>query len=422
MGLFGNNPSSRGRRSRRGSRRGSRRSNFMNNTDYHDMMFIDVPAKGYKTTNAFTKSITPKSLDKDGFPIATATATITKATQTNTKSKKELKGKEKVKQQQQQHKSRRQFISPRNMTKSNKIDLLSAKISSSRHGSRDFLKEANTSETAKMLGLSSSSASSSYDRNSRRGGRRSRSLDPKLTRLLESSGTDSSGTEDDHEADARRQAAARPRSTRSSKTRQSSSTARRRGRSRSGERSRSVDGGKTRSNSNSNSSISNRKGDRNKDKEKADEEARPVRRMKLGLDMTVLADGINLDEHSRMMLAVHDARTLDDFYLMADTDFRDLIIRANLSNHTLHKLQVRKIRMLRRWLKEVIEENMENGSDSCFAGQRKQRGLVPTNWKEQFKNDLPNIKLQLRQQGDSLCERSPLLNYIASFIGCGVGM
>jgi hypothetical protein len=392
MGLFGNNPSSRSRR----SMRGSRRSNFMNNTDYHDMMFIDDPAKGYKTTNAFTKSITPKSLGKDEFPITT---TITKTT-TRTKGTKS-KGKEKGKQQQ---KTRRQFISPKNVNKSN-IDLLSAKISSSRQRSRDFLKEAKTSETAKMLGLSSS-ASSSHDRNSRRGGRRSKSLDPKLSKI-KSSGIDSSFNDDPH---AHRQTT-RPHTTRSSKSRQSSSTAKRRGRSRSGERPRSVEGGKTKSSSSS--------GIRDKNNE---EEERPARRMKLGLDMTVLADGLNLDEHSRMMLAVHDARTLDDFYLMADTDFRDLIIRANLSNHTLHKLQVRKIRMLRRWLKEVIEENMENGSDSCFAGQRKQRGLLPTNWKEQFKNDLPNIKLQLRQQGDSLCERSPLLNYIASFIGCGVGM
>jgi hypothetical protein len=340
MGLFGNNPSSRSRR----SRRGSRRSNFMNNTDYHDMMYIDVQAKGNNTTKAFTKSITPKALDKDGFPV---TRTIVTNTATRTKSRKS-KGKEKGKQQQPT--TRRQFISPKNMNKSN-VDLLSAKISSSRHRSRDFLKDAPT-----MLGLSLS-ASSSYDRNSRRGGRRSKSLDPMLSRK-KSPGTDSSSIDDPH---AHRQKT-RPRSTRSgSRSRPSTSTTKRRGRSLSGERSRSVEGKKTKS--------------------EEEEEERPVRRMKLSLDMTVLADGLNLDEHSRMMLAVHDARTLDDFYLMADTDFRDLIIRANLSNHTLHKLQVRKIRMLRRWLKEVIEENMENGSDSCFAGQRKQRGLLPTNWK-----------------------------------------
>jgi len=359
----------------------------MNNTDYHDMMYIDVQqAKGNNTTKAFTKSITPKALDKDGFPVTRTIVTNTAARTKSTKSK----GKEKSKQQQP--KARRQFISPKNMNKSN-VDLLSAKISSSRQRSRDFIKDAPT-----MLGLSLS-ASSSYDRNSRRGGRRSKSLDPMLSRK-KSPGTDSSSIDDPHHAHRQK---TRPRSTRSgSRSRQSTSTTKRRGRSLSGERSRSVEGGKTKS--------------------KEEEEERPVRRMKLSLDMTVLADGLNLDEHSRMMLAVHDARTLDDFYLMADTDFKDLIIRANLSNHTLHKLQVRKIRMLRRWLKEVIEENMENGSDSCFAGQRKQRGLLPTNWKNQFRNDLPNIKLQLRQQGDSLCERSPLLNWIASFIGCGVGM
>eukprot|EP00751_Fragilariopsis_kerguelensis_P009969 CAMPEP_0170785278 /NCGR_PEP_ID=MMETSP0733-20121128/16794_1 /TAXON_ID=186038 /ORGANISM="Fragilariopsis kerguelensis, Strain L26-C5" /LENGTH=230 /DNA_ID=CAMNT_0011130667 /DNA_START=470 /DNA_END=1159 /DNA_ORIENTATION=- len=77
-------------------------------------------------------------------------------------------------------------------------------------------------------------------------------------------------------------------------------------------------------------------------------------RLTLNKDMTVLADGINLDHNSRLMLAAYDARTLDDFYLMADTDFRDLIKKARMT-----KLQIRKIRKLRRWLKEIIEENME---------------------------------------------------------------
>jgi len=167
-------------------------------------------------------------------------------------------------------------------------------------------------------------------------------------------------------------------------------------------------------------------------------------RLKLNRDMTVLADGINLDDNSRLMLAAYDARTLDDFYLMADTDFRDLIQKARITNHSLPPLQIRKIRKLRRWLKEIIDENMEeqlhyqntmdgDQSTSCRRSRastcntydnkhdknNNKQQLVPKDWKEQYKNDLPFMKMQLRQQGDSIFER---LENLTNRFGCGVGL
>ena len=174
-------------------------------------------------------------------------------------------------------------------------------------------------------------------------------------------------------------------------------------------------------------------------------------RKKLGRDMTYFADGMNLDENARTMLAAYDAKTMEDFFLMSDVDFRDLIHKAQANNHELPALQVRKIKMLRRWLKEVVDDHMtvanddddDDGSYIISSSSReatdndvrgggsgsynntnttKKRRLVPKDWKEQYKNNLPNLKMQLRQHGDSIYERAPTIGYIAHMIGCGAGL
>ena len=146
--------------------------------------------------------------------------------------------------------------------------------------------------------------------------------------------------------------------------------------------------------------------------------------------MTVLADGINLDGNTRLLLAAYDARTLDDFYLMADIDFKDLINKAKGTNNCLPPLQVRKIRILRRWLKDIIDENMgENDehsprtrSSSSNKKHNRRRRLVPKDWIQQYQNDLPHLKMQLRQQGDSYLERFPIINVMLGMVGCGTGI
>jgi len=148
--------------------------------------------------------------------------------------------------------------------------------------------------------------------------------------------------------------------------------------------------------------------------------------------MTVLADGINLDGNTRLLLAAYDARTLDDFYLMADIDFKDLINKAKETNNCLPPLQVRKIRILRRWLKEIIDENMgenddsprtrSSSSSSSINNKHNRCRLVPKDWIQQYQNDLPHLKMQLRQQGDSLLERYPIINIMLGIVGCGTGI
>ena len=127
--------------------------------------------------------------------------------------------------------------------------------------------------------------------------------------------------------------------------------------------------------------------------------------MRLEKDMIHLADGLNLDPNTRCLLAAFDARTLDDFYLMSDNDFSTLVFRAKMTQNSLPPLQIRKVQMLRRWLSDLVEENI-NGSDSGRSRSRKRDfRLIPKDWKDQYKNDLPHLKVQLRQQGDSILER-----------------
>merc|ERR1711865_1089767 len=135
---------------------------------------------------------------------------------------------------------------------------------------------------------------------------------------------------------------------------------------------------------------------------------------------------------------------------MSDVDFRDLIHKAQANNHALPALQVRKIKMLRRWLKEVVDDHMtvandDDGSYIISSSSREatdndvrgggggsgsynntnttnKRRLVPKDWKEQYKNNLPELKMQLRQHGDSIYERAPTIGYIAHMIGCGADL
>lgn len=138
--------------------------------------------------------------------------------------------------------------------------------------------------------------------------------------------------------------------------------------------------------------------------------------------MTYLADGMNLDKNTRCLLAAYDAKTIDDFYLMSDNDFSFLVQRANANNHSLPPLQIRKVRMLRRWLKEVVEDNITENDDSNHgltnSLRRRHFRLIPKDWKDQYKNDLPHLKLQLRQQGDSIFER---IKVISDAFSCGAG-
>jgi hypothetical protein len=138
--------------------------------------------------------------------------------------------------------------------------------------------------------------------------------------------------------------------------------------------------------------------------------------------MNVLADGMNLDRNTRCLLAAFDSSTLEDFYLMSNADFSELVSRAKARNSPLPPLQIRKIQMLRRWIKEVVDDHLaENEDPNGKVKKRRNVRLIPKDWKEQYKNDLPHLKLQLRQQGDSIFEKIKTLSEVIS-TQCGAQM
>ncbi len=137
--------------------------------------------------------------------------------------------------------------------------------------------------------------------------------------------------------------------------------------------------------------------------------------------MTYLADGMNLDKNMRYFLAAFDASKLEDFYLMSDSDFSALVQRAKASNRSIPPLQLRKVQMLRRWLKEVVEDHVIDNEEISGGVRRRGRKveLIPKDWKQQYRNDLPHLKLQLRHQSESIYEK---IRNISETLGCGASM
>ncbi|KAG7348774.1 hypothetical protein IV203_011371 [Nitzschia inconspicua] len=158
-----------------------------------------------------------------------------------------------------------------------------------------------------------------------------------------------------------------------------------------------------------------------------------VYRVKLEKDMTLLADAIHLDNNTRTLLASYDAKTIEDFFMMGETDFQHLLAKARNTNRGLPPLQIRKVRVLREWITELIEKTHPDNSgmrlpwESTIKEKKNQNAtedsLLPKDWKRQFQNDLPTLKKKLRRKGDSFAEIFPWLSYIFGFRDslCGGG-
>jgi len=142
-------------------------------------------------------------------------------------------------------------------------------------------------------------------------------------------------------------------------------------------------------------------------------------RIQLGSDMLVLADGMHLDSNTKTLLASYDARTVEDFFCMGEQDFKELIDRGRNTNRRLPPLQIRKVRILREWLTDLVEASNTDATglpwfkpkDINDAKKNQSSSILPRDWKRRFKNDLPMLKKKLRQKGDSFLESIPILSY-----------
>jgi hypothetical protein len=148
-------------------------------------------------------------------------------------------------------------------------------------------------------------------------------------------------------------------------------------------------------------------------------------RIKLGQDMMLIADALHLDNNTRTLLASFDAKTVEDFFMMGDVDFQELLARARNTNRGLPPLQVRKVRILREWVTDLIESTHPDASGLPWASstttpERKNKNveedsLLPRDWKRRFFKDLPSLKKKLRRKGDSISEIFPWLSFFLGF-------
>lgn len=143
--------------------------------------------------------------------------------------------------------------------------------------------------------------------------------------------------------------------------------------------------------------------------------------------MLLLADAIHLDNNTKMMLASYDAKTVEDFFMMGDADFHHLLARARNDKRGLPPLQIRKVRILREWITELVESTHPDlpylpclmTSKMSSTGRSKtaleEVSLLPSDWKRRFYKDLPTLKKKLRRKGNSFSEVFPWLSYLINF-------
>lgn len=140
----------------------------------------------------------------------------------------------------------------------------------------------------------------------------------------------------------------------------------------------------------------------------------------LGPDMMFLADAMKLEINTQTMLSHYDARSIEDFLFMSDNDFKDLCAKAKLMNRTLPPLQIRKVGVLKEWVRKMVDTTSNDSQAPDWAKQPKTT-IVPKGWRIQFKRDLPTIKQNLRARSE-IRGSNPLASFflnLRSMFLCG---
>ncbi|KAL3827292.1 hypothetical protein ACHAXA_005038 [Cyclostephanos tholiformis] len=160
---------------------------------------------------------------------------------------------------------------------------------------------------------------------------------------------------------------------------------------------------------------------------------------RLHSDIKLICDEFGITEQSKYALRKFDATRLEDFSLMTDEDFDDLVRTEAAMGRPLCPLQQRKLRVLLSWARSLANED-NSGEDrivvpsSCnndgieksdgaakhANGQnRGKRGgtCMPSDWESRFYSDLPMLKKQLQTLGERQ-SRSDWVTKIASWIFC----
>ncbi|KAL7524092.1 hypothetical protein ACHAXR_000432 [Thalassiosira sp. AJA248-18] len=139
-------------------------------------------------------------------------------------------------------------------------------------------------------------------------------------------------------------------------------------------------------------------------------------------DMRLICDVFRISEQSRYALRSFDAATLEDFSLMTDEDYADMVVTQARIGQPLPPLQQRKLRVLLSWVQSMgFEEAVDvssspskaegfelreskRGNDGVLKASyknspRKEGGAIPADWEKRFYDDLPRLRKELRQMG-----------------------
>lgn len=166
---------------------------------------------------------------------------------------------------------------------------------------------------------------------------------------------------------------------------------------------------------------------------------------RLHRDMRLICDVFRISEQSRYALRSFDAAALEDFCLMSDEDYIDLIVTQARIGNPIPPLQQRKLRVLLSWVQSLVTtENLEailsspnkaegfelkeskkenNGTlkASYKASPRKGGGtFIPEDWESRFYLDLPRLRKELHRLGVEKSRSNWALEFLSlRWIVCG---
>ena len=183
-----------------------------------------------------------------------------------------------------------------------------------------------------------------------------------------------------------------------------------------------------------------------------DEKDNNIEPPRLHRDMRLICDCFRISDQSRYALRSFDASTLEDFSLMTDDDFADMVVTHARIGKPIPPLQQRKIRVLLTWVQKLANvDNLEVGQEEALVSRNNAEGFemkdsksdnevdgilkarykaslrkgggtfIPATWEETFYNDLPMLRKQLKRLGDKHSSTSNWANGFLSlrWMFCG---
>mmetsp|Transcript_7119 Transcript_7119/g.16184 ORF Transcript_7119/g.16184 Transcript_7119/m.16184 type:complete len:204 (-) Transcript_7119:4-615(-) len=175
------------------------------------------------------------------------------------------------------------------------------------------------------------------------------------------------------------------------------------------------------------------------------EEKGKIEPTRLHRDMRLVCDVFRISEESRYALRSFDAAALEDFCLMSDEDYSNLVVFQARIGKPIPPLQQRKLRVLLTWvqslvttenleailsspnkaegfeLKESKSENDGTLKASYRVSPRKGGGtFIPADWESRFYADLPRLRKELHRLGANRSPSNWALEFLSlRWIVCG---